>query len=359
MSGYIVGSETSAIRGQQGFSGIPRVVREAHVGLDAALRPQGIEIVPVVTRQPDSSVGPRDLATAATDPVLSRPVHELDDVDAFLLLGLTMTTDFGRILRLRRERHLPTIAIVYDILPVLHPEWFLPRAREHYRAYLQQLLRVSDHIVVTSAVVRTGLLELGWRIPGEIHVMPLGSTFAQQPPTSAAAPPLGLMYVSTVAPRKGHLLLLEAFDTLRSRGMDTRLTIVGKLGWMADELATAITSHPEFGSRLNWERNATDDDIVRTAHHCHVGVIPAEDEGYGLFLDESLTLGLTCVARDIPVFRERSQYPNLLFADGSAQGLADAILLAQAPPRALAIGDIRTMTDFTNDLAAMVLSTLP
>jgi glycosyltransferase involved in cell wall biosynthesis len=167
------------------------------------------------------------------------------------------------------------------------------------------------------------------------------------------------MYVSIVAPRKGHLLLLEAFDVLRTSGVPVELTIVGRQGWMVEDVAAAITTHPEFGRTLHWRRSATDADIAEVARRCHIGVVPAEDEGYGLFLDESLALGLACVARDIPVFRERAGYPNLTFFDGSAHALAEAVLEAQATPlQALAPGTIRTMTDFTDDLSGLVAAAL-
>lgn len=353
-----VGSETQADGTHTSISGIPRVTREAHVGLDAVLRPMGIDLVPVHTRATSPPAPASRDADLADDPVLTRPVHAVEDVDGLLLLGLSMTTDFGRILRRRRERPLPMVSLVYDVLPLRRPELFPPRAREHYRVYLQQLLRVSDHVVVTSAAVRTDLLELGWRISGDIHVLPLGSSFPLQPPTLAPDPPLGLLYVSTVAPRKGHLLLLEVFDSVRSRGVPVELTIVGKQGWMAEDIAEVIVSHPEHGRSLTWHRSASDADIVSIARRCHIAVVPAEDEGYGLFLDEGLTLGLTCVARDIPVFRERT-YPNLHFAAGSAEAMTDAILRARrTPPRALAPGDIRTMDAFTTELAALVLAAL-
>lgn len=356
----IVGSETQWYDAQTSATGIPRVMREAHAGLDAALRPMGVDLVPVHTR-PSSGERSRSVDTSlADDPVLARARHEVEDLDALLILGLTMNTDFGRVLRARRVGRLPTVGMVYDLIAIQRPGWFVPRAREHYRAYLQQILLVSDHVVVTCEQVRKDLVGLDWHIPGDIHVLPLGSSFARLPPTSAKPSPLGLLYVSTVAPRKGHLLLLDAFDAIRSQGVPVELTIVGRQGWMADDIADRITTHPEYGSSLHWRRSATDTDIVEIARNCHVGVVPAEDEGYGLFLDESLTLGLSCVARDIPVFRERAHYPNLFFCEGTPEAMAATILRAHATPQVPAApAAIRSMGDFTRDLSDLVSSVLP
>ena len=53
-----------------------------------------------------------------------------------------------------------------------------------------------------------------------------------------------------VEPRKGHRQVVEAFDALWQSGVDLDLVIVGKKGWMVEELATAIMAHRAFGQRL-------------------------------------------------------------------------------------------------------------
>jgi glycosyltransferase involved in cell wall biosynthesis len=84
-------------------------------------------------------------------------------------------------------------------------------------------------------------------------------------------------------------------------------------------------------------------------------VIPSDEEGFGMFLEEAITLGLKVVASDIPVFRERAQ-SNLFFAPLSAAGLAEGILQAAAAPwQSLADRPVRTMRDFACDFSNLVL----
>ena len=350
--GLVVGSETGAF-GQA--AGADRVVRTVNMAVAAALADLGIDVVPVHTRpRPTDTAGP----FAAAGPGLPGPVRDLADCDLLMLLGVDVTVDFTQIHRERRQRDLPVVAMVHDVLPIAHPEWFPPHARTHYRAYLQQLLHVADAVVVTTEAVSDDLLALGWRIRGDVHVVRLGTSYPQQPPTTAPADPLGLLYVSTIAPYKGHLALLSAFDQLRAAGIDVELTIVGRDGWMSDEIIETIRRHPEYGRSLVWLQGATDDDILDIARRCRVAIIPSQAEGFGLFLEEALSLGLFVVASDIPPFLERP-YPNLTFADPASPALAAAILRARDEPIApLADGQVRSLSATAREVAAIVLPLL-
>lgn len=348
----VVGSETGAF-GQA--SGADRVVRCVNVELTAALAPLGIDVVPVHTRPRSADrVGP----FAADGSGLAGPVRTVADCDLLMLLGIDVTVDFTHVIRERRDRALPVVAMVHDLMPVAHPEWFPPHARTHYRAYVQQLLHVADAVVVTTEAVRDDLLALGWRIRGDVHVVGLGTSFPQQPPTTAPADPLGLLYVSTIAPYKGHLTLLGAFDLIRDAGVDVDLTIVGRNGWMSDEIAEAIRRHPQYGRSLTWVQGATDNDVLEIARRCRVAVVPSQAEGFGLFLEEALSLGLAVVASDIPPFLERP-YPNVTFSDPASPALAEAILRVRDEPVVpLVEGQVRALTATAHDLVPIIVSAL-
>ncbi len=348
----VVGSETGAF-GQA--SGADRVVRCVNVELTAALAPLGIDVVPVHTRpQPADRLGP----FAADGSGLSGPVRTVADCDLLMLLGVDVTVDFAQIHRERRRRDLPVVAMVHDVLPIAHPEWFPPHGRTHYRAYLQQLVHVADAVVATTGAVRDDLLALGWRIRGDVHVVGLGTSYPQQPPTPAPPSPLGLLYVSTIAPYKGHLALLGAFDLLRAAGVKVELTIIGRNGWMSEEITDAIRHHPEYGRSLEWRQGATDNDVLEIARRCRVAVVPSQAEGFGLFLEEALSLGLAVVASDIPPFLERP-YPNVTFSDPASPALAEAILRARDEPIVpLAIDQVRPLSAAGRDLLPIILSAL-
>jgi glycosyltransferase involved in cell wall biosynthesis len=258
-------------------------------------------------------------------------------------------------------RSTPKVFLIHDILPIQHPEWFPEGASRGYRLFLRQVLAVANHVVVSSrhGADQVGLLD--WPTSAQMHVIPLGShiTALRHLERSPDAD-YSLLYVSTIEPRKGHDLLLDTFDVLLREGHDVLLTLVGRQGWdvarnwEVGDLVRRIREHPEYGTRLHWHEKASDSDVAQLAATATHGVIPAIDEGFGLFLEEALGLGLTVVASDIPVFAERP-HPRLRLAPRTPEAFADAILDNRVTVEPYdAATPVRTFADAASDWAELL-----
>ena len=354
----VIGSEIQTHETQKFCTGIQRVIRETHQVLHDELSMHNASLVPLHTRDWPRREEIHEIPYLASDPVVLGRSHRADACDVMLFLDLNPQIDFPELFRVRKQRGIPTIFLIYDILPITHPEWFPEGASRIFRVYLQQVLRVADHIVVTSEHVRHDLLSLGWVTEAQVHVIGLGSTFTQQGPTAILGSELSLLYVSTLAPRKGHELLLDTFDELRVRGRDVSLTLVGQPGWECNELLDRLRNHTDLDGRLKWFHSGDDHLIRCLAQSSNIGVVPAEDEGFGLFLEEASALGLHVVARDIPVFAERPQL-NLVLAVGSPERFADAIEeIALRSPEDLRGRPTRHITQFGHELSSLVLEVM-
>ena len=349
----VIGSESQGFEGVGFLTGIQRLVRESHVGLVDRMSPLGVRIVPLHTRDIQRQANFTDHFYLSGDPVIHKHPCAPDDVDAFLFLDVNMQIDFSAVHRSQQLRHRPVIALVHDILPLVHSDLFPRQEILRFRLYLQQLLRLADHVVITSEKVRSDLLGLGWSIPGTLHVIPLGSVFQSRPPIPTDTDRLSLLYVSTIEPRKGHEHLISAFDLLRAEGLDIDLTLIGRAGWADPQLFDRIRLHQDFGGRLRWLESPDDVLLATVAEQCTIGVFPSQDEGYGLFLEEGLALGLKMVVSDIPVFRERTQ-ANVHYTDLSPESIANGILTAHQQPWTSPTVPVRTMSDFLDELADLV-----
>jgi len=356
----VVGSETQYLESLTFVAGIQRVMRETHAALTDLLAPHGVDVVPLHTRDRPRRMEFRAVDRwHAPDPVLDRRPARIGDVDVAVLLDLHTEADYAALFRERRLRRLPVVSLVHDLLPITHPGMFHDGARAAFRVYLQQVLAVSDHLVVSTHKVADDLRGLGWRIGGDLHVIAMGTTFRPRPATPPPDDRISLLYVSTVEPRKGHDVLLDAYALLRSAGHDVDLTLVGREGWQVAGLARRLRTHPDAGGRLRWLESADDLTVATIARSCTIGLFPAIDEGFGLFVEEGLAYGLAMVVSDIPVFRERAR-PNLFFADRTPAAFAEAILRAhRAPWHPIGPGEVRTMRDFGRDVAELVRSVLP
>lgn len=348
----VIGSDTQNIETMSAVTGVQRVVREAHVAMTDVLSERGYRVVPLHTRDEPRRREFRSNAYLSTDPVIDQVPVGPDDVDAYVFLDLNANADYARVHRAKRSRPRPVITLVHDVLPIIHPEWCVDDPGNFFRIYLQQVLAVSDHVILTTDKVRQDVLSFGWRVRGDLHVIGLGSTFRQRTPEPPPDDRMSLLFVSTIEPRKGHDILLDAFDILRSQGRDVDLTLVGRVGWLCDDVVARIQSHPDLGGRLRWHRFADDLTVATLARECTIGVFPAADEGFGLFLEEGLSYGLKMVVSDIPVLRERAQ-PNVSFSARDGEAFAHAIEQAHAAPWR-AGHRVRTMSDFGYDVADLV-----
>jgi glycosyltransferase involved in cell wall biosynthesis len=333
------------------------VMRELHVGLTERLAAYHHKLVPVMAKN-DVRGGSRTLRNDyfRCDPVLRQNPRLVADVDALLLLDVDAHTPFAQILNNKRERNLPVIGLIHDIFPLNRELEFPDSSRRAFRAYLQWTLHVSDLLVVYSQHVKNQLQNLGWKLPKQIEVIPLGSSFNANPPEKSNGECISLIYVSSLRAYKGHKLLLEAFDLLLEDGYDVNLTFIG--GDDGTDVSKDVRYHPRFGGRLRWLEGVSDLEMRTAARYCSLGVIPSEDEGFGLFLEEGLSHGLKMVVREIPVFKERLQ-TNVFTFSSSAIDLQKAIIEAHKTPWQSPDKKIRSMREFVDDWFDLLIEFVP
>ncbi|MCZ8321940.1 MAG: glycosyltransferase [Novosphingobium sp.] len=243
-----------------------------------------------------------------------------------------------------RRRGVSINLVVYDLLPHFKPEWFPPATVTNYRRWLGVLARQSDRCLCITRTVAHELSSL-WtdshRADGaiEIHPFVLGADLAASFPTRglpAAMPELRqwlsqhrvILCVGTVEPRKGYDQALDAITAIwrDAPSSDLALLFVGSPGWMTEGLQQQIRDHSEFGQRLRWLDEASDELLSELYQHAHGLLAASRGEGFGLPLVEALQHGLPVLARDLPVFREIGDGMMTFFADATAAGLAARLL---------------------------------
>ena len=232
-------------------------------------------------------------------------------------------------------------AIVYDILPVKYPQYFPASATDHAR-WLNSVGRVADRAFCISMSVANDLNQ--WfleNLEGEkspkIQSFRLGADIANSNLTRGVSLEVestlkmmeggtSFIAVGTLEPRKMHLQMVEAFDVLWSKGHHCHLVLIGKRGWMVDELETRLIKHKEFGRHLHWLDKVSDESLERLYSNSSCLLAASVDEGFGLPLIEAAQHRIPIIARDIPVFREVAGDHAYYFRGTSGKELASAII---------------------------------
>ena len=231
--------------------------------------------------------------------------------------------------------------VVYDLLPVLMPQHFPPGTAERHYAWLETVCAFDGVVCISRAVAqelaawqrahgapRLRPLDIGW-----FH---LGADVGRSVPSRGlpddAADVLArlgrcptLLAVGTLEPRKQYGQVLAAFELLWARGVEANIVMVGKQGWMVDELAARLRAHPEAGKRLFWLEGISDEYLEQVYAASTCLVAPSMGEGFGLPLIEAAQHKLPIIARDLPVFREVGGECAYYFSGTRPQDLAQAI----------------------------------
>ncbi|OIQ69685.1 GDP-mannose-dependent alpha-(1-2)-phosphatidylinositol mannosyltransferase [mine drainage metagenome] len=131
--------------------------------------------------------------------------------------------------------------------------------------------------------------------------------------------------VGTIEPRKGHAQTLAAFELLWAQGMDVNLVIVGKQGWLVDQLVDKLRQHPELNRHLFWLEGISDEYLEKIYAASTCLIAASEGEGFGLPLIEAAQHKKPIIARELPVFREVAGEHAFYFNGLTSKDLADAI----------------------------------
>lgn len=279
------------------------------------------------------------------DPLATDDVVNARSGDVLLGLDLSphLVTDLVRegFYQRLRSRGVALHFVVYDLLPVTNAGWFVPGAFEGFSPWIAAVASVADglmcisHSVMkelrqwldTTSAQRQRPVRLGWFHLGAdsgASVRSKGLPAGANGVLAQLALRPSLLMVGTLEPRKGHAKAIDAFERMWKRGDDANLVIVGKQGWMVEELVSRLQQHPELGHRLFWVEGASDEYLEKIYAISSALLAASEGEGFGLPLIEAAQHGLPIVARDMPVFREVAGDHAFYFA-GDARALADAL----------------------------------
>jgi len=205
--------------------------------------------------------------------------------------------------------------LVYDVIPVLAPQFVHPDTERRFLTWLPAVLTNADLLLVNASATRDELGEICGQLGVEcppVAVFPLGGGLHNPPGrdlsvgvdaiAAAQSGPFVLM-VGTVEPRKNHAYVLDAFETdLFARGIS--LVIVGKRGWQNEELLGRLDNSALLGERLFYLDHASDADLAFLYDRAKLLAFPSALEGYGLPIVEALQRGLPVLASDTRISRE-------------------------------------------------------
>lgn len=112
-----------------------------------------------------------------------------------------------------------------------------------------------------------------------------------------------ILILSTLEPRKNHLMLIRAWERLRSKHkIKQKLMIVGSPGWKYEAILDAMKPHVKDGSIIHLEK-IHPDDMGYLYTHADAFVFPSFNEGFGSPPLEAMQCECPVIASDIAAHR--------------------------------------------------------
>jgi glycosyltransferase involved in cell wall biosynthesis len=202
-------------------------------------------------------------------------------------------------------RPCPAVATIHDAIYIACPEDLpsLP-GRLYYRAMMNACSRMATRIITDSEHSKDEIIRHLDADPAKIEVVyPAVDPFFRLPADSEKIASVRsrfsidreyILCVGIYKPRKNHARLLQAFQLLRERGVQSQLVIAGPMGEgkpvlqrLAAELG--IAKHVVFTNFVN------DADLRALYSAARVFVCPSTYEGFGFTVLEAMACGTSVV----------------------------------------------------------------
>ena len=236
------------------------------------------------------------------------------------------------------KQGMKTFFVLYDLLPIEFPTYFLSHVQSHHELWLKQISRFSGVLCISNDVKNK---YLAWLNKNSIKTADdfliasfvLGEDFlSSATPRSVPLKNQGVLIkiasarsslmVGTIEPRKGHIQVLTAYEHLWDEGSEDVLVLVGKRGWKCESTIEKIERHRQLGKKLFWFESASDEFLDQVYRASNFFIAASYGEGFGLPVVEASRYGIPVLVRNIPIFTETmGEFANYYVADDSAEFL--------------------------------------
>jgi len=219
--------------------------------------------------------------------------------------------------------------IVYDLMPLLYPEYFAPDIpHDIISAYFSLIRRIPHCGFISRWTQETYCCRLRREQSLTGVVLRLGSDgLGPRPATPRLGRPPKFCVVGTIEPRKNHGLILDAFEPLLRINRGIQLTFLGRLGWVDAHLGERLQrmSSGECPG-FRWISDADDACVRHHVEEARASIYVSSAEGFGLPPVESLWLGTPVIASaHLPSLEAVGTQGLQIITDLNANALQDAV----------------------------------
>ena len=208
----------------------------------------------------------------------------------------------------------PTLLVVHDVAFKHYPEQVGWLVRQYYNFFMPRFLRKADRIVAVSKFTKEDLKTQFQLSNKNIAVACNGTNSHFTPIDSKVQKTIRnkytdgadyFVFVGLIHPRKNVHRLIPAFYQFKAQtGSDMKLVLVGRKGWMADEVKEALI-HPKFEKDVIFTGFVDHDEIPKIIGSAFAMMYVSLFEGFGIPILEAFHTNTPVITS------ERSSMPEV------------------------------------------------
>jgi glycosyltransferase involved in cell wall biosynthesis len=215
-----------------------------------------------------------------------------------------------RVLDRLTARGIPSVVMIHDLIPILHPEYCSPSAARLHRIRVDAVCRNGALVIANSAATAgdvAAYAKANGQVAPPVCVAPLGlePAFLGPPPPPFACRPY-FVCVGTLEPRKNVAFLLTLWRRLAERmgAAAPTLVLVGQRGWENESILDHLERSPPILRLVHEANTLTDAQLAELIRNARALLAPSFTEGFDLPVNEAIALGVPVIASDLAVHRE-------------------------------------------------------
>ena len=228
----------------------------------------------------------------------------------------------------------PSIVTFHDMTFFLYPELHTRTKRIFFPQAIKSSSRRADFVITVSESTRQDAIRLLGLSPDRVITIqhgvdrsfrPLNTIeFGKRVAYKYRLPSKFILYVGLIEPRKNLPLLINAYKKLVDNGTDHNLVLVGRFGWMFDELLQQIEKL-SLTDKVILTGYVEQEDLPMVYNLCDLFVYPTLYEGFGLPALEAMACGIPVITTDVSSLPEIVGEAGLLVPPDDVEALFQGI----------------------------------